>query len=74
MAGQEKGAVGDRYGRDIVGGNAAGLFTVLLDVHAHPIPPAGPRPDAVVSAIGDVLAALPLATVTLSLSKRDGLR
>ncbi len=53
--------VGDRYGRDVVGAHAAGLFTVLLDVHAHPIPPAGPRPDAVVDTIAEVLAVLPLA-------------
>jgi putative hydrolase of the HAD superfamily len=53
--------VGDRYGRDVVGAHAAGLFTVLLDVHAHPIPSAGPRPDATVTTIADVLAVLPLA-------------
>jgi FMN phosphatase YigB (HAD superfamily) len=53
--------VGDRYGRDVVGAHAAGLFTVLLDVHAHPIPPDGPRPDAVVGTIAEVLAVLPLA-------------
>jgi putative hydrolase of the HAD superfamily len=53
--------VGDRYGRDVVGAHAAGLFTVLLDVHAYPIPPGGPRPDAVVDTIAEVLAVLPLA-------------
>jgi putative hydrolase of the HAD superfamily len=55
--------VGDRYGRDVVGAHAAGLFTVLLDVHAHPIPPEGPQPDAVVDTIGEVLAFLPLAAL-----------
>ena len=52
--------VGDRYGRDIVGAHEAGLFTVLLDVHAIPIPAGGVRPDAVVSAIAEVLEVLPL--------------
>jgi putative hydrolase of the HAD superfamily len=52
--------VGDRYGRDVVGAHAAGLFTVLVDVHRHPVPPQGPRPDAVVASIGQVLAVLPL--------------
>jgi putative hydrolase of the HAD superfamily len=53
--------VGDRYGRDVVGAHGAGLFTVLLDVHAHPIPPGGPQPDAVVARLGQVLDAIPLA-------------
>ncbi len=53
--------VGDRYGRDVVGAHAAGLFTVLIDVHAHPIPTDGPRPDAVVDTIAEVLRVLPLA-------------
>jgi putative hydrolase of the HAD superfamily len=53
--------VGDRYGRDVVGAHAAGLFTVLLDVHAIPIPVDAPRPDAVVASIAEVLAVLPLA-------------
>jgi putative hydrolase of the HAD superfamily len=56
--------VGDRYGRDVVGAHDAGLFTVLLDVHALPIPDDGPRPDAVVTTIGDVLAVLPLVRRT----------
>ncbi|HEX3468202.1 MAG TPA: HAD family hydrolase [Candidatus Elarobacter sp.] len=50
--------VGDRYGRDVVGAHEAGLFTVLLDVHAVPIPAASPRPDAIVGSIGEVLSAL----------------
>jgi putative hydrolase of the HAD superfamily len=53
--------VGDRYGRDVVGAYEAGLFTVLLDVHAIPIPSGGPQPDAVVTSITDVLDVLPLA-------------
>jgi len=52
--------VGDRYARDIVGAHEAGLFTVLLDVHAIPIPEGAPRPDAVVASIGDVPAAIPI--------------
>ncbi len=51
--------VGDRYGRDVVGAHEAGLFTVLLDIHAIPIPDGGPRPDAVVASIADVAAAIP---------------
>ena len=53
--------VGDRYYRDVVGAHDAGLFTVLLDVHAIPIPDGGPRPDAVIATIGEVLGVLPLA-------------
>ena len=56
--------VGDRYARDVVGAHEAGLFTVLLDVHAIPIPDGGVRPDAVVSTIAEVLAVLPLAAPT----------
>jgi putative hydrolase of the HAD superfamily len=50
--------VGDRYARDVLGAHEAGLFTVLIDVHAIPIPAVGPRPDAVVSSIADVLDAI----------------
>jgi putative hydrolase of the HAD superfamily len=52
--------VGDRYARDVVGAHEAGLFTVLLDVHAIPIPDGGPKPDAVIASIADVLGVLPL--------------
>jgi HAD superfamily hydrolase (TIGR01662 family) len=53
--------VGDRYDRDITGAHAAGLFTVLIDVHAIPIPDGAVPPDAIVPTIGDVLGVLPLA-------------
>jgi putative hydrolase of the HAD superfamily len=53
--------VGDRYARDVLGAHEVGLFTVLIDVHAIPIPTAGPRPDAVVSSITDLIGVLPLA-------------
>ncbi len=51
--------VGDRYDRDIVGAKLSGLFTVLVDVHAIPIPDGAVQPDAVVKSIGEVLAVLP---------------
>jgi putative hydrolase of the HAD superfamily len=51
--------VGDRYARDVIGAHEAGLFTVLLDVHAIPIPDDAPQPDAVVHDIADVLGVLP---------------
>jgi putative hydrolase of the HAD superfamily len=51
--------VGDRYARDVIGAHEAGLFTVLLDVHAIPIPDGAPAPDAVVPTIADVLGVLP---------------
>ncbi len=54
--------VGDRYDRDIVGAKLAGLYTVLIDVHAIPLPDGGVPPDAVVANIGEVLAVLPLQT------------
>ena len=51
--------VGDRYDRDITGAQEAGLYTVLIDVHAIPIPDGSRAPDATVAGIGDVLAVLP---------------
>lgn len=54
--------VGDRYDRDVRGALEAGLFTVLVDVHAIPLPEGAPRPDAVVPTIADVLGVLPVAT------------
>ena len=56
--------VGDRYRRDVVGAHEAGLFTVLLDVHGIPVPDGGPRPDAIVRSIGEVLGVLPLAPLS----------
>lgn len=53
--------VGDRYERDIVGAAEVGLFTVLVDVHAIPIPLGARSPDAVVGSIAGVLDVLPLA-------------
>lgn len=57
--------VGDRFDRDVVGAGAAGLFTVLVDVHAIPVPDGAMPPDAVVDAIGEVLGVLPLAASTV---------
>ena len=51
--------VGDRYARDVLGAHEVGLFTVLIDVHGAPLPAAGPRPDAVISSIRELLSALP---------------
>jgi putative hydrolase of the HAD superfamily len=53
--------VGDRYDRDVRGALETGLFTVLIDVHAIPLPDGAPRPDAIVPTIADVLGVLPLA-------------
>ena len=58
---QRTAMVGDRYDRDITGAQEAGLFTVLIDVHAIPIPEGAAPPDVVVATIGEVLAQLPLA-------------
>jgi FMN phosphatase YigB (HAD superfamily) len=52
--------VGDRYDRDIIGAGRVGLFTVLVDVHAIPIPDGAVPPDATVNSIEDVLDVLPL--------------
>ena len=56
--------VGDRYDRDVIGAHAVGLFTVLIDVHAIPIPDGAVPPDAVVNSIGEVLDVLPLVRGT----------
>jgi putative hydrolase of the HAD superfamily len=50
--------VGDRFDRDIVGAQSVGMFTVLIDVHAIPIPDGAVPPDAVVPSIADVLGEL----------------
>jgi putative hydrolase of the HAD superfamily len=55
--------VGDRYDRDIVGAKSLGLFTVLIDVHAIPIPDGAPAPDAIVPTIADVLGVLESAAI-----------
>jgi putative hydrolase of the HAD superfamily len=52
--------VGDRYDRDVVGAQAAGLFSVLFDFHAIPLPPESRAPDAVVKTLPEVLSVLPL--------------
>ncbi len=53
--------VGDRYDRDVTGAAEAGLFTVLIDIHAIPLPDGAVPPDAVVDTLDEVLAVLPLA-------------
>ena len=53
--------VGDRYDRDVIGAGTVGLFTVLIDIHAIPLPDGAVPPDAVVNSIGEVLGVLPLA-------------
>lgn len=53
--------VGDRYDRDIVGAAEVGLFTVLIDLHAIPLPLGARPPDAVVNSLAEVLGVLPLA-------------
>jgi FMN phosphatase YigB (HAD superfamily) len=52
--------VGDRYERDIRGAHEVGLYTVWLNVRDEIVPAGGPLPDAIVTRIGDVEAALPL--------------
>src|ERR1700678_2404767 len=52
--------VGDRYDRDIIGAAEVGLFTVLIDLHAIPLPDGARPPDAVVGSIAGVLDVLPL--------------
>lgn len=54
--------VGDRYDRDIIGAAEVGLFTVLIDIHAIPIPDGARAPDAVVPSIAGVLGVLPLVS------------
>jgi putative hydrolase of the HAD superfamily len=58
---QRTAMVGDRYERDVRGAREVGLFTVLVDVHAIPLPEGAPPPDAIVPTIADVLGVLPLA-------------
>lgn len=52
--------VGDRYDRDVRGAHEVGLYTVWLNVRNETVPEGAPAPDAIVSRIGEVEAALPL--------------
>lgn len=52
--------VGDRPERDIHGAHAVGMFTVWVNVRGEELPALGPLPDAVVTAIDAVEAALPV--------------
>ncbi len=52
--------VGDRYDRDVLGAQGAGLFSVLFDFHGIPVPEGAQAPDAVVTTLPDVLGVLPL--------------
>lgn len=52
--------VGDRFDRDVLGAQALGLYTVLIDVHAIPLPEGAIPPDAVVDSLAEVLDVLPL--------------
>lgn len=67
--------VGDRYDRDIIGAAEVGLFTVLIDVHAIPLPDGARLPDAVVSSVAGVLEVLPLGDgqgAQFGVQKRQG--
>lgn len=50
--------VGDRYDRDIRGAHEVGLYTVWLNVRSETVPAGAPAPDAIVSRVGEVEAAL----------------
>jgi putative hydrolase of the HAD superfamily len=52
--------VGDRFDRDIRGGQAAGLYTVWLNPRGERVPDGASCPDATVTGIAAVMAALPL--------------
>jgi putative hydrolase of the HAD superfamily len=67
--------VGDRYDRDIIGAGSVGLFTVLIDIHAIPLPEGAHPPDAVVNSIGEVFEVLPLGPrqgSSVGVQKRTG--
>jgi len=51
--------VGDRFERDIRGAHAAGMRTIWMNVRAETLPAHGLQPDAVVTEIDAVEAALP---------------
>jgi HAD superfamily hydrolase (TIGR01549 family) len=56
---QRAAMVGDRYDRDIRGGQAAGLFTVWLNGRGERLPEGASPPDAVVGDIAAVADVLP---------------
>jgi putative hydrolase of the HAD superfamily len=53
--------VGDRFDRDVIGGHAAGMFTVWMNVRDERVPAGGPQPSAIVTNIREVEGVLPLA-------------
>jgi putative hydrolase of the HAD superfamily len=56
--------VGDRYERDIRGAHDAGMFTLWMNVRDEAVPAGAPAPDAIVTQIADVEAALPIARIS----------
>ena len=50
--------VGDRFERDVRGGHATGMFTVWMNVRDERVPAGGPQPDAIVTDVREVEAAL----------------
>lgn len=56
---QHAAMVGDRFDRDIRGGQAAGLYTVWLNRRGERVPDGAALPDAVVNDIAAVAGALP---------------
>ena len=52
--------VGDRFERDVTGAQAAGMFTVWMNVRGETMPAGAKAPDATVTGVGDVEAALRL--------------
>jgi putative hydrolase of the HAD superfamily len=56
---QRTAMVGDRYDRDILGGQAAGLYTVWLNRRGEHVPEGAAPPDAVVDDITAVAGVLP---------------
>ena len=52
--------VGDRFERDVTGAQAAGMFTVWMNVRGETMPVGATAPDATVAGVGDVEAALRL--------------
>ena len=66
--------IGDRYERDVRGAAEVGLATVWLNPAGEPVPPGGPRPDAIVSSFAEVAKVLGFAQDVAAATPSAGTR
>ena len=55
---EESVMVGDRFNRDVTGAQAAGMRAIWMNVRAEPMPAGANPPDAVITTLSELPAAL----------------